>query len=850
MKEALSKIKYIFPAEKMQSNIAIFFSIFALFFAVGSSNVPCLNADTCSVGSEEVFSGTVTIQNNTNYGVKLTGNPTANRTITFPDADGTVKLAGATLTADKILVSDTNGEVAVTDKYPFTLGTAGQFLKVASSGLTMDFLTVGGLDSLTADAPYLSVNSSGAIDSSGSLTASTPLKSNAQGQITASDLDPTTDFAVGSGTSGQQLRINSSASAWEVFTPSGGAGSFNAVASQNLVAGTVGLESNGQVRNIDVLQNGVSQLNISQSIGNSSTPNMELLTSYYNSNINGQIVLYRDYDSNNQSSCDTHFYVDVVKENSGTLSNWGRQCVSNEWAQHQTNGYTQYSSTNNTQPHQYSFDRYGLEHDDSVNNYVFVYIGGAGNNSNAGDGQIWSVPIQINPSNNTLIVGTETLLHDQHVCNNSNSCNNTNQMYYPQSIDSNVYAQQTSDANRMWIFYKAYRGGYYSNAYVWFKSYQCNFTNSTSDSCTPYGAPAKELATSSGTTHLKDNWYDALNPVVWWDNTSQAFLILNRSMQSSQCRIQQHRLAENYNSGWNSHGGTVIYLNHGSTGLTDDISGGTFNTSGSSTSCGQSQQRPIHVPQHNSFMFVFSSGSTNDVDNYFFQLKGDINSYTGTPVEIAKGSIQNLITDETCANALNQYCTSNLYNLNGHVFIDTSVTPYKYYWHNRSMVDRNICTLDGVQSKCAEIYEWSFDSVTGVLDNTTFKHYDYQDRDESYWNDSRKGFGIWKDSNSGTVYTLNLHSNLASNPANNGLLHAVAFVIPDNISEYIGYVTQSANSGATVTVYSIGAVIDGLTGLTIGAEYYVKDDGSLGTAGTYKIGRAIATDKIYITDTR
>ena len=262
MKEALSKIKYIFPAEKMQSNIAIFFSIFALFFAVGSSNVPCLNADTCSVGSDEVFSGTVTIQNNTNYGVKLTGNPTANRTITFPDADGTVKLAGATLTADKMLASDTNGEVAVTDKYPFTLGTAGQFLKVASTGLTMDFLTIGGLDSLTANAPYLSVNSSGAIDSSATLTASTPLKSNAQGQITASDLDPTTDFAVGSGTSGQQLRINSSANGWEVFTPSGGAGSFSAVASQNLVAGTVGLESNGQVRNITTLQNASNELNL------------------------------------------------------------------------------------------------------------------------------------------------------------------------------------------------------------------------------------------------------------------------------------------------------------------------------------------------------------------------------------------------------------------------------------------------------------------------------------------------------------------------------------------------------------------------------------------------------------
>jgi len=227
LKETLNKVRYFLPAEKMQSNLAIFLSIFALFFAVGNSNVPCLSADTCAVGSDEVFSGTLTIQNNTNYGVKLTGNPTANRTITFPDADGTVKLAGATLTADKMLVSDTNGEVAVTDKYPFTLGTAGQFLKVSSSGLTMDFLTVGGLDSLTANAPYLSVDSLGVIDSSATLTASTPLKSSASGQITASDLDITTDITPG--TALQEIRVNAGATALEYFTPSSSGGRWTLV---------------------------------------------------------------------------------------------------------------------------------------------------------------------------------------------------------------------------------------------------------------------------------------------------------------------------------------------------------------------------------------------------------------------------------------------------------------------------------------------------------------------------------------------------------------------------------------------------------------------------------------------
>ena len=79
---------------------------------------------------------------------------------------------------------------------------------------------------------------------------------------------------------------------------------------------------------------------------------------------------------------------------------------------------------------------------------------------------------------------------------------------------------------------------------------------------------------------------------------------------------------------------------------------------------------------------------------------------------------------------------------------------------------------------------------------------------------------------------------------------ASAFVIPDNIASWIGHVTQSANSGSQVTVYSVGAVLDGLSGLTIGTEYYVKGDGTLGTTGTFKVGRAIATDKIYITNAR
>ncbi len=279
MKETLNKVRYFLPAEKMQSNLAIFLSIFALFFAVGNSNVPCLSADTCAVGSDEVFSGTLTIQNNTNYGVKLTGNPTANRTITFPDADGTVKLAGATLPASKVMATDVSGNETTTDVYPLSLtsssplktdalgnvtasdlnpetdltigtGLANQVLGVNSLATSLTFTSITGVPTLTADK-FVITDGLGALtttslipmsfgankpivsDASGNLTdvtltADTPMKTDANGNTSASDLDITTDITAG--TSLQQIRTNAGGTALEFFTPSTSGGRWSLVA--------------------------------------------------------------------------------------------------------------------------------------------------------------------------------------------------------------------------------------------------------------------------------------------------------------------------------------------------------------------------------------------------------------------------------------------------------------------------------------------------------------------------------------------------------------------------------------------------------------------------------------------
>ena len=839
-------------SDTLTAKLALGMSILTIALVVSMQNTPCISASSCVVGDSETFSGTLKINSGNNFGHTLSGTATADRTLTMPDVSGELLVGNFTGNANKIMQVNTGanaveyGFVDPLTQIDITSGgtqtpLAGQLLQVNTGANALTFGNVG----------IANINDSG--------TAGQFLKSSGSAlSFSKIDVTDSTQIDIGTGQSGQILSVNSTGTALEYGPLPASAGSFQATAAQNVVAGTVGLEANGQVRNITVQQNGVAQVNLSQASTGGSATNVGWMSSHYNSNIDGQIVVYKDYDSNNQSSCDTHFYVDVVVENSGVLSNWGRQCISNSWGTHQTNGYTQYSNPNpNTQSYQYSFDRYGLEHDDSVNEYVFVYIGGNGNNSNASDGQIWSVPIQINTSNNTLVVGTDSLLHDHHYCPNNGSCNSSqNQTYYPTSIDSNVYAQQTSDANRMWLFFKSYHGGYYSSSYVWFKSYTCNFSNSTSDSCSPYQNFARDLTTSNGTNYLKQNWYDSINPVVWWDNLGQTFIVTNRTaLNNNDCRFVQMSISESANSGNNQYSANKYNFTHGSYGYTDDISGGTFDSSGSNYSCGYSGQRPIHVPEHDNYIWVLSSGGTGQIDNYFIQIKSDTTSNSGSlvnaPVLVSMGSLENLITDEICVNTPNEQCNTNLWNKNGDVHIDKSVSPYKYYWNNRGMQDRNLCTKDYQQSKCAEIYEWSFDSTTGILDSSTFKHYDYQNRDESYQNDQTKSLGIWKDNGSGIVFTLNAHSNQAIDSANNNLLHAIAFVIPDNISEYIGFVTQSANQGATVTVLSVGAVLE-LSGsnFTIGEEYYVQSDGSLSTSGTYKIGRAIATDKIYITDTR
>jgi hypothetical protein len=202
---------------------ALVISIAAFAFAASSHNTPCLSAQsTCSVGSDNEFTGNISLKGGTAYKSTLDASGiTADRTLTIPDNTGTLAL-----TSDITPPS-------YTPDAPFLKVDGTGTAVVGSATVDAPFVSVdasGQLDSsatLTADAPFLSADASGQIAAGGSLTASTPLKSSATGQIAASDLDITTDITPGSAL--QEIRVNSGGTALEYFTPSGGGGRWTLV---------------------------------------------------------------------------------------------------------------------------------------------------------------------------------------------------------------------------------------------------------------------------------------------------------------------------------------------------------------------------------------------------------------------------------------------------------------------------------------------------------------------------------------------------------------------------------------------------------------------------------------------
>ena len=209
MKKILEKLNdYRLPINV--SHLALAFSLLAVGFVASSVNTPCLQAQaTCASGGNNEFTGNISVKGGTSYKATFDASGiTADRTLTIPNADGTLALTSdipsiPSLTADKVMATDGTGAYTTTDVYPLTL-TASKSLSTDGSGNVE-----------TNDVYPLT------------LTASTPLKTNGTGEVTASDLDITTDITPGSAL--QQIRTNSGGSGVEWFTPSSGGGRWTLV---------------------------------------------------------------------------------------------------------------------------------------------------------------------------------------------------------------------------------------------------------------------------------------------------------------------------------------------------------------------------------------------------------------------------------------------------------------------------------------------------------------------------------------------------------------------------------------------------------------------------------------------
>jgi len=137
------------------ASTALVLSVLAILFAVSMRATPCVSAasGSCSVGEDETFAGTLAL--GTAGDIEYEGatdddfettlavtDPTADRTITFPDATGTVALASVgalavadggtgqtTLAADGVLIGNATGGITVT-----AAGNAGEVLTSNGAG--------------------------------------------------------------------------------------------------------------------------------------------------------------------------------------------------------------------------------------------------------------------------------------------------------------------------------------------------------------------------------------------------------------------------------------------------------------------------------------------------------------------------------------------------------------------------------------------------------------------------------------------------------------------------------------------------------------------------------------------
>lgn len=217
--------------------LGLFISLLAVGYVASAVQSPCLQAQaTCAVGGESVFNENIQIKGGTTYAATLDASGiTSDRTITIPNASGTILLGGG-LGASKVVATDVSGELTTTEIYPLSIGTSGEVLTVDATNSFLEYSSITGV-------PSLSVSKSVSTDGTGTLTTNDvyPLtltgdsvaKTDVSGNLTTGTVD-LDEISVGAASTNDEIRLGSSGS-WESFTPSGG-GVYTLIDSGNLIA--------------------------------------------------------------------------------------------------------------------------------------------------------------------------------------------------------------------------------------------------------------------------------------------------------------------------------------------------------------------------------------------------------------------------------------------------------------------------------------------------------------------------------------------------------------------------------------------------------------------------------------
>ena len=834
-----------FSAETITAKLAFGVALFAIGLTLSMQNTPCISASSCVVGASETFSGTVKINSGNNYGHTLTGTATTDRTLALPDVDGELFVASFTGNANKIMQVNSSangvnyGFVDPLTQIDITSGgtqtpQAGQVAQINTAANALTFGNVG----------IQTINDSG--------LAGQFLKSSGGGlSFSKISITDPTQIDLGVGSAGQILTINQTATALEFGALPASAGSFQAIAAQDVVHGAVGMETNGEVRNITALQDQTTAL-LLHANGQTATNtglNTSMVSALYNSNIDGTIITY--FDHSKPAGCDTGMFVDVAQETvSGVMSLWGRQCLSNEWGNHSSHyqnngGFVETGNRDGLKTR-----RYGQEWDETVNEYVSVYYGGAQNY-----GQFWAVPFSVDPSNNTLTVGQESLVHDEHSCNNDQACSYYNNTYDISSFIDMVY--DTND-NQVMIFWNAIHGSSWQTGYMRNRPFTCTTPMTSSTNCTNVTSWANHDYISGTLTQYTQHWH----PEIWFSDNNVSYMVnTSWASNSDQCRIYSFRITGS--TGWNaSINTTFLQLNNGGGSTYTEIGGTTArNNNTYGTYCSSSKNGSIAYDSVNEVFVVMTNKDSTyqsawDYNSDIWFIKSP-NTVNGTPVLTGAVDLQNRIAasegvtlGNLCQNMTGYQCNNHVQIKSGNWTFDANTTTFKFYMP--SLVDNNQCPNDSYRGTCNRIYEFSMYNANDYMDISTFKSYEYQDPTEAYYNHTGtyadNVLNLIKDSSSGIVYATNYYNNTKTGSETLG--HIQAYSIQDNINTLIGLVNQSGTATSTVTVYSVGAVVDGFTGLTIGERYFVDTSGNIATTGDYEIGRAIASDKIYITKAR